>query len=203
MELVTEISTGLNLRVSGFVLLPGVRGLFSGRFRQVPELLVAAPGFLVQGAVRTDMRYFSKELPDAPILVRGHPLKFDVLETSDSALISELENCIRRHQGGIVEITAEKYAEELKKKELEKQSGFNSKPRHQRQELSALQFGNPGAAAASRFARPQVPALNPERAEVSHPMPDPIEVPTASSFALPPTARVKDLKEMAERARPK
>lgn len=147
-------------------------------------------------------RFFQKELPDAPILIRGHPIRFDVMETSDAALISEFENCIRRHQGGIVEITADKYADEVKKKEQESLSGFNSKPQHQRQELSAHQFGNPGAAAASRFARAQQPQ-QPQAQQVAHPMPDPIEVPTAASFALPPVARVKDLKEMAERAKPK
>jgi hypothetical protein len=40
-------------------------------------------------------------------------------------------------------------------------------------------------------------------APVGHPMPDPIEVPTAASFALPPVAKMKDLKQMAERAKPK
>lgn len=149
------------------------------------------------------MRFFRKELSDQPVYVNGHPVRFDILETSDPALIAEMENCIRRNSGGIYEITAEQFADEIKKKEQEKLSGGSLKPRHQRQGLSALQFGNPGAAAASRFARPQIPALNPERASVSHQMPDPIEVPTAASFALPPTARVKDLKEMAERARPK
>jgi hypothetical protein len=149
-------------------------------------------------------RFFQKELPEAQIWIAGHPIQFDIMETNDPLLIAEFENCIRRNSGGITEITAEKYAEEVKKKELEKLSGSNSKPQHKRTELSAFQFGNPGAAVASRFARQQSPTT--ERgmvAPVGHPMPDPIEVPTAASFALPPVAKMKDLKQMAERAKPK
>lgn len=152
------------------------------------------------------MKYFFKELPDTPIYIAGHPLRFDIMQTSDPALINEFENCIRRHQGGIVEITAERYAEELKKKEQETLSGNNLRPQ-QRQVLSALHLGNPGAAAASRFAKPQMSDWqrgngNPANTPVAHPMPDPIDVPTAASFALPPVAKMKDLKEMAERAKP-
>lgn len=127
-------------------------------------------------------------------------MRFDFLPTEDPHLIAELENCVRRGVGGISEISKATFDEEVKKKEQEKLSGNNSKPSFKRTELSAIQLGNPGAAVGSSFARPQRPMAQPE---VQHPMPDPIEVPTANSFALPPVAKMKDLKQMAERAKPK
>jgi hypothetical protein len=146
------------------------------------------------------MRYFSKELPEAAIYIFGHPMTFDVMETSDPALIAEFQSAISRNSGGISEITAEKFAEEVKKKESEKLSGGSLRPSFKRTELSALQFGNPGAAVASRFSKPQQsewskgPGTAPEQARQ---MPDPVDIPTSASFIVPPppTARMKESKQ--------
>lgn len=138
-------------------------------------------------------RFFAKDLPESPVFVMGHPMTFDFLETSDPTLIAELENCIRRSVGGVSEISAETYAEEIKKKERERLSGNNSKPQFRRTELSFI--GSPGAAAhGSSFTRRQQPEVNHAPSVNGQPMPDPIEVPAASSFTLPPTAKMKDLK---------
>lgn len=145
------------------------------------------------------MKYFAKDLPDSPVYIFGQPMRFDFIPVDDPALIAELDNCIKRSVGGIFEITKAQFDEEVKKKEQEKLLGNNSKQPHQRQELTAFQHGNPGAAVASRFAARQQPAAP----QIQHPMPDPIEVPTAASFQLPPVAKMKDLKDMAERAKPK
>lgn len=139
------------------------------------------------------MKYYAKDLPESPVFVLGHPMMFEFLETGDPTLIAELDNCVRRGVGGVREISAETYAEELKKKELEKRFGNNSKPQHRRTELSFI--GSPGAAAhGSSFTRRQQPEVNHAPSVNGQPMPDPIEVPVASSFALPPTAKMKELK---------
>jgi len=148
------------------------------------------------------IRYFAKELADSPITIFGRPMRFDFIPVEDPGLIAELENCIRRNVGGVTEISKTQFDEEVKKKEQEKLFGNNSKPLHQRTELSAFQLGNPGAAVASRFARQQQHVQQPAP-QIQHPMPDPIEVPTPASFNLPPVAKMKDLKAMAERAKPK
>lgn len=138
-------------------------------------------------------RYYSKELPDAPVYVAGNPLTFDFLETGNPVLIAELDNCVRRGVGGVSEISSETYAEEIKKKERERLSGNNSKPQYKRTELSFI--GSPGAAAhGSSFTRRQQPEANHAPSVNGQPMPDPIEVPGAASFTLPPTAKMKDLK---------
>jgi hypothetical protein len=154
------------------------------------------------------MRYYSKEIPDSAVFVNGAAMRFDILETSDATLIAELDKCIARGIGGVLSITAEQYAEELKKKADGNLSGFNSNSRPQRRELSAHQLGGLRAAGESgnangQFAAPQ----QPDRARNQHglgairepaKMPDPIEVPTTESFAgmfsKPPTAKLKDMK---------
>lgn len=146
------------------------------------------------------MKYYSKELADQPVYIFGQPMRFDFIPVEDAALIAELESCIRRSVGGISEITKSQFDEEVKKKEQEKLLGNNSKQPPHRVELTAFQLGNPGAAVASRFAARQ---QGPPAPQIQHPMPDPIEVPTAASFQLPPVAKMKDLKDMAERAKPK
>lgn len=148
------------------------------------------------------IRYFQKDLPDSPVWIAGHPMRFDFLPTEDPALIAEFENCIRNSVGGISEISKAQFDEEVKKKAQEKLLGSSLNPPPRRQELTAFQFGNPAVAAASRFARQQE-WVKPPQPQAQHPMPDPIDVPTAASFAQPPLAKMKDLKAMMERAKPK
>lgn len=154
------------------------------------------------------MRYYSKEIPDSAVFINGAAMRFDILETNDAVLIAELDKCIARGIGGVLSITAEQYAEEAKKKAEGNSSGFNSNSKPQRRELSAHQLGGLRAAGANgngsgQFAAPQ----QPERARNQHglgpvrepaKMPDPIEVPTAESFAgvftKPQTAKLKDMR---------
>ena len=91
------------------------------------------------------MRYFAKELSDQPVFIFGQPMRFDFIPVEDTALLAELDSCIRRSVGGISEITKAQFDEEVKKKEQEKLLGNNSKQPHQRPELTAFQHGNPGA----------------------------------------------------------
>lgn len=141
--------------------------------------------------------YYKKEIPESPVFVAGHPMRFDVLETEDSMLSSELDKCAARGVGGVMKITQAQYDEEVKKKEQWNLLNGSSKPR-QRQELSALQVdarrvveavGNP-APKIGQFAKPQVPPAN-QRPVGNTPIPEPIEVPSIESFVVkpPPTAR--------------
>jgi len=155
-------------------------------------------------------KFYSKDLPESPVYVAGHPLIFDFLETEDSALISELDKCVARCVGGVKEITQDEFTEEVKKKESGNSSANNLRPKLQRTELQAVQWDALRAAGAGvnkgQFSRPQMPEHRPHNqhglpssqgpsASNGKVMPDPIEVPTAESFGeiKPPTAKMKDL----------
>jgi len=136
-------------------------------------------------------KYYQKELPESPIFVRGAPLRFDIMATEDPVLIGELTNCVNGHFGGIIEITEEQYAEELKKKESRKASNASSNSQQWRQELSALHQPQRNAAVAGSFARPQQPLPDQMSPSPRVPMPDPLTVPTPADFVFkPPTAKV-------------
>ena len=153
-------------------------------------------------------KFYAKELPESPVYVAGHPLIFDFMETEDAALISELDKCVARHVGGVVEISEAQFTEEVKKKENGNKSADSLRPKLQRTELQAVQWGAQHAAgvgvngqfAKPKFQREQRPHNRPglpsgNSPNGSHAMPDPIEVPTAESFGeiRPPTAKLKDI----------
>lgn len=159
------------------------------------------------------MRYFSKEIPESGVIVNGTTMRFDLLETEDPILISELDKCIARGVGGVISITKEQYDDEVKKKESGLSSPDSLNKRHQRQELSANQFLSLRAAGAGgnfgnangQFAAPQVgmgrehtPRNNFGLPRNGNPSPDPIEVPSAADFAAafakPPTAKMSEVK---------
>lgn len=138
----------------------------------------------------------------------GHPMRFDILETSDSMLIAELDKCVARGIGGVIAITEEQYKDEAQKKILSQQSSNNSKQPPHRQELSALRLdgrrvveavGNP-APKIGQFAKPQVPPQNQRNGH--EPMPEPIEVPTPDSFVIkpPPTMKLSSTKTTKTKA---
>lgn len=152
-------------------------------------------------------KYFGKELPEAPVYVNGTPLKFEVLETQDPVLISELTKCIARGKGGVSEITKEQFDEAIKKKlhETKFESGYRQNRR--RQELSPqlqnrlLAAGGDGSMpnfAGPQFGRESKPnnffglptgATGPSG---GRPMPDPIEIPTVDDLK-PPTAKLSEI----------
>lgn len=154
-------------------------------------------------------KYYQKELPDQPCWIKGNPIKFDILETADPILIRELDNCVARGIAGIIPITEEQYQEELKKKAHASESGSSSNRKQGRQELSALharrvaeaqgrgqtfQFGAQGT-----FAGPQRDGAGSKLPTSGRPMPEPIEVPSPSSFSgvflkKPPTARASEIR---------
>lgn len=161
------------------------------------------------------MKYYVKELPQTPIYVRGQPIKFDLLETSDPVLIQELDKCVVKGIAGVISVTKEKYDEELKKKASGNSSEFNSRPSNRRQELSAFharraaeaqgkgssfQFGEHGT-----FAAPQRDTTPPNVSGVTgRPMPDPIEVPSPSAFSgiflkPAPTAKASEVNAAAKK----
>lgn len=139
-------------------------------------------------------RWFAKELPTSPIWVMGYPLRFDFLETSDGALIAELDNAIRNRMGGVSSITQEEYKIETEKKTQETLLGINSNPAPWRKELVAPHFQEQNVAARGSFAKPQQPPaaapqlLNPQ----PHEMPDALSVPSPESLKIPkpPTAKL-------------
>ena len=144
-------------------------------------------------------KFYAKEIPESPIFINGHGLRFDFMETEDSMLIAELDKCVARGVGGVMSITQEQYSEEIKKKELSASLNGSLKPQ-QRQEISALRLdarrvveavANP-APRAGMFAKPQIPTDQLANGRVSQPMPEPIEVPTPESFVVmrPPTAKI-------------
>lgn len=133
-------------------------------------------------------RWFAKELPTSPIWVMGYPLRFDFLETSDGALISELDNAIRNRMGGVSSITQEEYADQVKKKEQENLSGNNSNQKQWRTELVSPHLQDQVAAGnRGSFAKPQQPPavapqlLNPQ----PHELPDKLSVPSPESLKIP------------------
>lgn len=156
------------------------------------------------------MRYFSKEIPESAVVINGNSMRFDILQTADPLLIQELDACIHRGVGGVVSISEAQYQEEVKKKQAGNSSHNNLNPRRQRQELSANQLLNLRAAAGAgsgnangQFAQPQMGRPNtPNNSfglpRAQGPSPDPIEVPTAESFAAsfskPPTAKMSEVK---------
>jgi hypothetical protein len=149
------------------------------------------------------MQYYLKEIPETAVIINGVSMRFDILETADPILISELDKCIQRQIGGVVAITKEQFDEEVKKKANEKLSGNSSNPLRRRQELSSNLLAGVGAAAGAgrsngQFATPQTGReSNPHNRgglpKGVGPAPDPIEVPSAgdfaSSFDRPPTAK--------------
>lgn len=139
-------------------------------------------------------KFYSKELPDQPVYVNGFPLRFDIVETEDPTLIRELDNCVRNGMGGVVAITQEQYAEEVKKKELGILSNGSSNKPPWRTELSANQRLN-AAVVGGSFAKPQQP---PQVAIERQPqqMPDKLSVPDASEFVIKPPATAKLNKPM-------
>lgn len=147
------------------------------------------------------MKFYLKELPDAPVYIFGSPFRFDFLATEDSTLITELDKCARNGIGGVISITQEQYDEEVKKKQAEIHSENSLRPPPHRTELQAFHkvdqrrvaevVANPRSR-GGMFARPQtgnVPRQNQE------PMPDPIQIPLPNSFVVPPTAKLSDLKK--------
>lgn len=150
-------------------------------------------------------KFYGKDIPEAPVYVRGTPLKFEVLETGDAVLIQELDRCIREGRGGVFEITKDQYDEGVKKKQPANGSVFNLSNKPQRRELSSLH--NPVVAVddvrariESVFAKPQMtgrehtPHNRPGLPSGNGPaqMPDPIEVPDVGSMKpqKPPTAKL-------------
>jgi hypothetical protein len=151
-------------------------------------------------------RHYRKEIPESSVFIAGHPMRFDILETEDPMLIAELDKCVARGIGGVIQITPEEYAEEVKKKEQWKLLNSSSKPQH-RQEISALRLdarrvveavGNPSPK-IGQFAKPQIPTDGHRLASPPKEMPEPIEVPSPDSFVIkpPPTMRASDVKTKA------
>jgi len=144
-----------------------------------------------------------------PVYIHGTPLKFEILETADAALIEELDRCIAFGRGGVISITREEYDEEAKKKPQGTFSESGYKQKLTRLELSSqLLNQNPAAEGGinigGQFARPQdigraqtpnekfgLPngAVGPAG---GRPMPDPIEVPKPADMK-PPTAKLSEL----------
>jgi len=160
-------------------------------------------------------RYYRKEIPEMPVYVNGVPLKFEVLETADQALIDELDKCITHGRGGIAACSKEEFEVESKKKPSEINSESGYRQNRQRLELSALSMPqNPAAGEASgvsispAFAAPQFDPNHTGRVHNPNnrfglpngangpaggrPMPDPIELPAATDFK-PPTAKMTDI----------
>jgi hypothetical protein len=149
------------------------------------------------------MKWYSKELPDAPVYVNGFPLRFDFLATEDPTLIAELDKCAHRGMGGVVSITQEEYEVEVKKKDSSIQSSNSLNPPPHRTELQAFHrvdakrvaeaVANP-ASRRGMFARPQT-GDRPVHQNQQESMPDPIQIPSPNAFVVPPTAKLSDLKK--------
>lgn len=152
--------------------------------------------------------YYTKEIPEMAVYVHGTPLKFELLETSDAALIVELDRCIQFGRGGIKAITKEQFDEEAKKKPPVTVSESGYKQKQQRLELSSPHLSHDPAAGGADirignvFARPQerehaphnrhgLPAGAPGPAPIKR-MPDPIELPSTDDFR-PPTAKMSQV----------
>src|SRR5574342_967290 len=92
------------------------------------SLLLASPGLSVMDQPKlTAMKYYRKEIPESAVYIFGQPFRFDLLATEDVPLIHELDKCVRKQMGGVVEITKEIYDIELKKKEGEQRSSISAK----------------------------------------------------------------------------
>lgn len=136
-------------------------------------------------------KWYTKELPTSPVWILGAPFRFDILETSDNALITELDKCARQGIGGVSSITQEQYGEESKKKQDENLSANNSNPAQWRKELVAPHFQGPSAAGGS-FAKPQQPQVQHAPPVVAHELPDALSVPNPEQLKIPkpPTAKL-------------
>jgi len=149
------------------------------------------------------MNYFRKEVEQSPVYIFGQPFRFDLLATEDAMLIAELDKCVHRGIGGVVSITKEEYEEESKKKQAEQLSRNSLNPPQHRPELKSLNLppdrraveavANPGGRRNGMFARPQMGDRPQPRN--NEPMPDPIQIPSPTSFIVPPTAKLSDLKK--------
>lgn len=153
-------------------------------------------------------KYYRKDIPQMPVYVHGTPLKFELLETSDGALIEELDKCIAFGRGGIEAITKEVFDEESKKKPSGTISESGYRQRQQRLELSSPLLSqnlvvDAGINVGGQFARPQdvgrvhapherfgLPSAS--GPSPGRPMPDPIEVPKTSDMK-PPTAKLSQV----------
>jgi hypothetical protein len=160
------------------------------------------------------MKFYQKEIPETAVVILGNSMRFDILETADPILIVELDKCIARGVGGVISISEAQFQEELKKKKEGLLSPDSLNRPRMRQELSANHLLNLRAAGAGgnfgnangQFAQPQVGrAHTPNNSfglpRAQGPAPEPIEVPTAESFAAsftkPPTARMSEVKATA------
>ena len=155
-------------------------------------------------------RYYLKELPQSAVYISGHPFKFDILETEDPGLISQLDACVARHVGGVMAITKEQFEVEAQKKTsgIICESGPKQKPPTQRNsELSTLHALHAAGASDRMRAQPSLVA-GPNDSKVSgRPMPDPISVPSPNSFsglfAKPKTAKASDVKSTVAAVSPR
>lgn len=155
-------------------------------------------------------KWYRKEIPEMPFYVHGTPLKFEVLETKDDALITELDKAAQMGRGGIIPITQAQFEEESKKKPNGTISESGYKQRQQRQELSAQQLNQSRVVDAvdglqftgGMFARPQEREHTPHNQvgfrqnaagpSGARPMPDPIELPKPLDLK-PPTAKLSEV----------
>lgn len=114
-------------------------------------------------------------------------MKFDFLATQDTLLIAELDKCVKKGIGGVMALNEAEYNEAIKKKESLPNSLDSLNPVKRRQVLSALHLNvRPAAAGPIRQVQPGA-------SPVTGRMPEPIEVPSPSSFGLPPLARTSDV----------
>lgn len=159
-------------------------------------------------------KYYRKEIPEMPFYVHGTPLKFEVLETSDTELMKELDKAILFGRGGIIAITQEEFEVEAKKKPNGTISESGYKQKQHRHELSAL-HQDPRLAAevgegirlGGTFARMQERDHTPRNESGlpngtigpsgARPMPDPIELPTTVDLK-PPTAKLSEVAAVKE-----
>jgi hypothetical protein len=154
-------------------------------------------------------KFYRKDIPQMPVYVHGVPLKFELLETADAALIEELDKCITFGRGGVMSITKEEFEDEAKKKPTGTLSESGYKQRQQRVELSSPLLNQNlvaegGINIGGQFARPQDIGRAHEPREKfglpngavgpggGRPMPDPIEVPRTADMK-PPTAKLSEL----------
>lgn len=154
-------------------------------------------------------KYYRKEIPEMPLYIHGSPLKFEILETADAALIEELDRCIAFGRGGVMAITQPEFEDEAKKKPPVTISESGYKQNRNRLELSSPLLNQNLAAEGGinlggQFARPQDIGRAHEPNEKfglpngavgpagGRPMPDPIEVPKTTDMK-PPTAKLSEL----------
>lgn len=131
-------------------------------------------------------QFFCKELPQNKLyLSNGHPITFDIMETSDAWLIQELDAAIKNHVGGVIKLTKAQYDEAVKKKS-EGKSQLNSAsyrqeiiPTHQfTSQHQQRVFPQGGRVAVAAGSQPHGQ------------LPDPLTVPDPSTFTMPKVAKV-------------